>query len=261
MAYRMIVVSCYTSAGAVDPNRPRAFKHLSPHEYPRLTATHAVAGVLLADASNNQPCSVMRSGIAREVVDMNAEGWVAGDTLWAGSDGYPTNVRLSAEAGCQIYIGRVYNATFVESGTPDYYVYDIDVNVQVLPSIGELSNVAYNAGPEDNSRFVFHAEDSTWYVEAGFQTTTLTGNHTIAYNEYRKNVVLCDASGGDFTVTLPSAAYLLRFDFKKIDLTRNKVTIDAESTELIEDGLESVTLNLPGEAITLQSDQTQWWVS
>ncbi len=75
------------------------------------------------------------------------------------------------------------------------------------------------------------------------------------------NVILADATGGAFTVTLPPAAKFsgLQFIVKKTDASANVVTVDANGAETI-DGAANVTLTVQYQSWTLFSNGTAWIV-
>lgn len=87
---------------------------------------------------------------------------------------------------------------------------------------------------------------------------TITGNTTL---DDTHKVVLCDASGGGFTVTLPPAASHSGriYHIVKIDTTGNVVTIDGNGSETINNQL---TLEMSTFPISRspQSDASNWWV-
>jgi hypothetical protein len=74
-------------------------------------------------------------------------------------------------------------------------------------------------------------------------------------------VILCDASGGAFTVTLFTAAGNTgkRIRIKKIDSTFNRITIDANASETI-DGALVRRLATQDEYVTIISDGANWRV-
>ena len=87
---------------------------------------------------------------------------------------------------------------------------------------------------------------------------TITGNTTLDADD---TVVLCDASGGAFTVTLPAAAAneTKRYFIKKIDSTSNAVTIDANGSETI-DGQTTQVITIQYNSPQIVSDGAQWWI-
>lgn len=86
--------------------------------------------------------------------------------------------------------------------------------------------------------------------------TTKTGAYTLTAAD---GIVLCDASGGVFTITLPPASSNIMYSIKKIDSSGNIVTIDADGSETI-DGDLTVSLDAEGESITLVTDGSNWFI-
>jgi hypothetical protein len=87
---------------------------------------------------------------------------------------------------------------------------------------------------------------------------TKTSGYTATATDY---TILCNASGGAFTITLPAAASHTGriYYIKKIDSSANTVTVDGNSSETIDDGLTAV-LTVQYESITIQSDGSEWWI-
>jgi hypothetical protein len=87
-------------------------------------------------------------------------------------------------------------------------------------------------------------------------TKTVTTTYTATGNDA---LVRADATGGAFTVTLPSAAAVpgLRLTFKKIDASANAVTISRAGTNTI-DGATTKTLTTQYQTLSLQSNGTGW---
>jgi hypothetical protein len=86
------------------------------------------------------------------------------------------------------------------------------------------------------------------------KTTTYTATTA---NEY----ILCDASGGAFTVTLPTAVGIngKLFTIKKTDSSGNAVTVDADGTETI-DGALTKLISAPYDAMKIISDNSNWHI-
>lgn len=87
---------------------------------------------------------------------------------------------------------------------------------------------------------------------------TKTGTYTIVAND---GTIICDATSGAFTVTLPTAVSVIDkiYSIKKIDSSSNAVTVDGDGSETIDDGTTAV-LNTQYECITVQSDGSEWWI-
>lgn len=84
---------------------------------------------------------------------------------------------------------------------------------------------------------------------------------TTTYTALASDVLLCDATGGAFTVTLPAAATVSgqSISVKKTDVSANAVTVDGNGAETI-DGATTLSLATQYTAVTLWSDGTSWWV-
>lgn len=82
--------------------------------------------------------------------------------------------------------------------------------------------------------------------------TTLTSAHA---------VVLVDASGAARTITLPAASGLSGrvYIVKKIDSSSNRVTVDGNASETIDD-LADLVLKHQYDCVMLVCDGTEWWV-
>jgi hypothetical protein len=131
-------------------------------------------------------------------------------------------------------------------------------------ALSNLANVAINASlvPDGDGTRDLGSSSAAWgnaYVN-GFvaNVVTKTGTYTAAVSDY---VILCDASGGAFTVTLPAASGVtgLVLHVKKTDSSGSAVTIDGNSTETI-DGDQTIDLLLQYESVTLVSDGTSWHI-
>lgn len=87
-------------------------------------------------------------------------------------------------------------------------------------------------------------------------TTAQSSAHTAAANE----VVLCDTSGGAFTVTLPAAASNTdEIIIVKLVTAGSDLTIDGNGAETI-DGSTTITLDTAGQSRTLVSDGSNWHI-
>jgi hypothetical protein len=73
--------------------------------------------------------------------------------------------------------------------------------------------------------------------------------------------ILCDASGGAFTVTLPTAVGIngKAFSIKKTDSSGNAVTVDADGTETI-DGALTKLISAPYDTMKIISDNANWHI-
>lgn len=94
------------------------------------------------------------------------------------------------------------------------------------------------------------------YIKPGLTTKTTTYTALIT-----DHTIICDASGGAFTVTLPAAATCtdLILIIKKNEASANAVTIDGNASETIDSAATKI-LSSSMESATLQSDGTEWWI-
>lgn len=97
-------------------------------------------------------------------------------------------------------------------------------------------------------------------LTGGFKANlvTKTGAYTATADDY---TILCNASGGSFTITLPAVASHTNriYNIKKIDSSANAVTVDGNNSETIDDGTTAI-LTTQYESITIQSDGSEWWI-
>lgn len=107
----------------------------------------------------------------------------------------------------------------------------------------------------------------TWTTPAagsgGWNIKTKTTTYTATLDD---NTILLDATGGIFTVTLPTAASAYNsgtgvghvFTFVKIDVGANLITIDGNGSETI-NGNTTYVFSGQYEARTIQSNGTAWY--
>jgi len=131
---------------AVVPWTPAAY------EQPGLSTAHKLLGVTMTASEYQEPIAVMRRGVLRSVARQNGETWAAGDVLWAKADGSITKTRPTAPLPLVI-VGTVFETVGV--------VHTVDVDVRVLPSLGELSGVSVET-PADLDVFIYKASTHLW---------------------------------------------------------------------------------------------------
>lgn len=92
---------------------------------------------------------------------------------------------------------------------------------------------------------------------AALTVVSKTGNYTLLTTD---NVVLCDSSGGTFTLTLPTAVgNTQRYYLKKTDSSLTAVSIATTSSQTI-DSVTTNSLNTQGEELELYSDNSNWQI-
>lgn len=136
----------HDSHASVIPWAPAAY------EQPGLATAHKLLGVTMTASEYQEPLAVMRRGTMRTVPD-GAETWAVGETLWANSSGAATHSRPAAPLPL-VVLGTV----FADEGDGNWTV---DVDVRVLPSLGELSGVSVET-PADLDVFIYKASTHVW---------------------------------------------------------------------------------------------------
>lgn len=151
------------------------------------------------------------------------------------------------------------------------FVFKDNLGASNPPTVNDDNTEGYEVGSRwidvSNQREYICLETSTgvavWKVITGptgavFSTATKTGAYTATINDH---LILCDAVGGSFIITLPAAAVVtgLILHIKKIDSSGNTVTIDADASETIDKGLTAI-LTAQFEVVSIQSDGTEWWI-
>lgn len=86
--------------------------------------------------------------------------------------------------------------------------------------------------------------------------STKTANYTMTAFDF---TVLCNATSGAVTITLPTTVTKLVYNIKKTDSSANTCTVTAGGTILI-DGATTVTLSTQFSNTQIQGNGTQWWV-
>lgn len=115
----------------------------------------------------------------------------------------------------------------------------------------------------DNLTNIFGGGTSDYYHLTQAQQTSISTLTTLTSLTTLNNThgyVLCDASGGAFTVTLPLASARKKYHIKKIDSSVNAITISASGADTIE-GTVSKSLAAQYKSYTIYSDgSTTWYI-
>jgi hypothetical protein len=102
-------------------------------------------------------------------------------------------------------------------------------------------------------------DGSAWGRSGAHKTiASKTANYTATLGD---DVILCDATGGVFTITLPAAASStgLCLKIKKTDSSANAITIDGNAAETI-DGATTASLSLRYQWIEIACDGSNWHI-
>lgn len=104
-----------------------------------------------------------------------------------------------------------------------------------------------------------HAATKT-YVDAAAGSHTITsqsGNYAITTTD---EIILASASGGNITLTLPTAVGSTRvYTIKKTDASANTVTIATTGGQTIDGGTTAV-LQVQYESVSLASNNANWFI-
>jgi hypothetical protein len=92
---------------------------------------------------------------------------------------------------------------------------------------------------------------------SGGNVTTQISN----YSAVSGDIILCDTSGGEFTITLPPASLNTnaQIHIKKITEDGYAVIVDANGGEKIDNELTK-TIDGPYDSILIASDGSNWWI-
>lgn len=132
-------------------------------------------------------------------------------------------------------------------------------NVHVSTDSVNTTHLVINADATVDSVDAQHIVADVSLVTGGtinLQTVTKTTDYTAA----SEVVILCDATSGDLTITLPTAVGITGrvYYIKRIDGSANTVTVDGNGTETIDDDLTK-TLN-QYDCMQIVSDGSEWWI-
>jgi hypothetical protein len=214
-------------------------------------ASSATYAVIVGGTNNNATASVSTI-VGGE--GNNANGYAA--TVIGGSSNTAAGDYSSA-FGRNGNIQAAADRTFADIYSPSAVINIATPNAHIIYG---------SAGYEKKVGIQTLTPNTTLDVKGGLslptRTITSAGNTSATINDY---TIRCDATAGDQTIDLPTAASAynstdgtgLIINIKKVDASSNKVTIDGNSIELV-DYQETEVLNNRGESLTLQSNGTSW---
>jgi hypothetical protein len=131
-------------------------------------------------------------------------------------------------------------------------------------ALSNLANVAINVAliPDGDGTRDLGSSAAAWAVAylngLVVNIVSKTGAYAATASDH---VVLCDASGGAFTVTLPAASGVagIIYHVKKTDSSGSAVTIDGNAAETI-DGDLTIDLTLQYESVMIVCDGSNWHI-
>ena len=178
----------------------------------------------------------------------NTSNWERLETKW---DNHTATIQTAA-AGSGVIRSLAINGDTVElqnSGGTKFQV-------------GTDNKSYVNLRPSSNSSFELGSRFLRWkniFANGAYHgVISISADTTLAENN---NAVLCDASSGTITVTLPASANYsgIRYHIKKTDSSSNVITISPDGSETI-DGQSSYVVNNQYESITLVCDGSNWFI-
>jgi hypothetical protein len=131
-----------------------------------------------------------------------------------------------------------------------------------LTSGTNLSSIEDGAFEYDGSTLYFSIGATRYPVVPAasslFPAQAKTANYTLTSND---ETVLCDATGGAFTITLPTAAGISGkvYQVKKVDAFLPIVTIATTGGETIDDA-STLSIRYQYQSYSLVSDGSNWWI-
>lgn len=105
------------------------------------------------------------------------------------------------------------------------------------------------------------AGTGVWAPGVGYNVIPLTAGAYVAVETSGRHVLLCDASAGAITVTLPAiAGNTAEYQVKKTDASANTVTVDGNAAETIDGGATAVLLAQYAAIDLVVGTATNWAV-
>ncbi len=108
----------------------------------------------------------------------------------------------------------------------------------------------------------YWTEDNVTTLGQLVSTVSKTANYTVLLTD-RDKLITCDASSGNITLTLPSAATCgsgFNLKIKKTDSSSNSVIVDGNASETI-DSATTLTTTQQNAFLEIWCDGTQWWTT
>lgn len=214
-------------------------------------------------------------------------GSIIGNNSWVGAlatDSTTTGTAQTLSTPSTLIV-RLTNATLVSvtgitAPSAPQFIYVTNgtgSSLDILNDVGAtaanriLTGTGADLSLENDASIILYYDttSSRWRVVGGsgsggggssltYALTTKTGNYTALSTD---SVILCNASGGGFTITLPAAASNTGkfYTIKKTDSSVNLVTIDANSAEAI-DGTLTRILTYQYDSLTICCDGSNWFI-
>lgn len=149
------------------------------------------------------------------------------------------------------------------------YVHAIDVtNTVTIDGDGTNINGSATLVMDTLGDFVMlHHNGTVWFawkmprLQLGASPMAVVAKTTTYTATDSDELILADATGGAFTVALPTAVGRVGkiFRVKKTDAVANNVTVDGDGSETI-DGATTQVITTQYDTVPCVSDGTEWWI-
>jgi len=179
-----------------------------------------------------------RRGIANSAISYDSRDFILSGSVWDSS--------IGAKVEADIFLRNI-----VTHGTGGYRLAFLnDTETEFVTFEGDTTRVGV----------LTSTPNSPLHVNGSIATAfaTKTSDYTLTETD---SIIAADASGGAFTITLPTASGIAgrQYTIKKVDPTGNAVTVAATGTETI-DGASTYSLSAQYDAVTIVSDGTNWLI-
>jgi hypothetical protein len=250
-----------------------------------LTFSAAGAGITTAGSLGSNPNSsgltITGSSINLEPADLTFGGYLTASGQSIGGfktfdvgiivneSGADSDTRIEGDTDANlIYIDAGNNQVGIGTATPSaklnvegtVIINDLGADVDFRVEGDTATHLLFIDASTDNIGINQSTPTSRLHI-AGSIAKAIASVSTNTTLDATHHTVLVDASGGARTITLPAAANASGrvYVIKKIDSSGNNVTIDADSSETIDDATTQI-IGIQFESLTIQSDGTEWWI-
>lgn len=195
--------------------------------------------------------------------------YVDGNGIYTGSGALSGNTVISQAANTLGFTSSVVNAFSVDGTTFSIDASNNRVGIGTSSPSAELDvigSMQLTDGTQGANKILIsdawgNASWSSNITIAGTITTTNIRTVTTTYTALSTDhIIVCDAAGGSFTITLPTAASSTgkQYIFKKLN-SGNTVTVKGNGSELI-DGSNTVSFTAAYKYITVVSNGVKWLI-
>jgi hypothetical protein len=235
-------------------------------------STSGDAGTNLSD--NFKALADRTAGTTGSVVFIGASGYATQNNANFFFD--TTNVRLGVgtaapAAGVHVVAAaptirltdsqdRILQLTGPTSGSGSLALLGTGADLEIASNTSSGGSLVFKSSNVERGRFTGSGSSTTFLVSGGIGTAVVSKTTTYTLTAL-DSVVRADASGGAFTLTLPTAVGCTgrQYWLKKIDSSANAVTIATTSSQTI-DGASTYSLATQYAHVLLISDGANWMV-